>query len=223
MGCVAGIILLLLVWFMGLWTNHGKEEVVPDVKGLFIDNAVEVLEKSSLTFSIADSIFDTTRVAGTVIEQNPHPMSRVKPGRTVYLTIVAFNPKMVTVPDIVNSSSRQAQSILNGMGIRNITIKYEPSEYPDLVLGVLSDNKNLKPGTRIPINAKVVLIVGQGGTTEEGEYGGHISVEDVEDEVWRDEAEHTVIKTPDKEIQPAVEPGPTITPEPEPEVPFLDE
>lgn len=200
---------------MGVWTNHGEEETVPDVKGLFIDNAAELLEGHNLDFTISDSIFDTTRVAGTVVEQNPHPLSRVKKGRTVYLTIVAFNPKTVSFPDIANASSRQAQSILNGLGIRNIIIKYEVSEYPDLVLGAKTDGKPLFPGDRIPINARITLSVGQGGISEEGEYGGYVGVEDVEEEIWNEENMREPVH-PD--IQSAAS-----TSEPEPEVPFSDE
>lgn len=160
------IVGLIAVWcimaFLGDWTLHGHETEVPNVKGMNIHIARGTLERDGMPVFIADSIFDTTQLPGTVVDQNPKPGSRVKPGRSVYVTIVAYSPKMVTFPDIVNTSLRQGESMLQGAGLKNIIIKRVPSEYADLVMGALLDGRELTPGKKIPVNSTIVLEVGSG-------------------------------------------------------------
>ena len=65
----------VLIWIMlallDVWTLHGDEDVVPDVKGLNYNQAETVLKKSGMTAEITDSIFESAIAPGTVVEQNP--------------------------------------------------------------------------------------------------------------------------------------------------------
>lgn len=161
------IVLWAMLIFLDSWTLHGNEETVPDVQGQNIRIAQSNLEKLGLEPVLSDSVFDSKAIPGTVVDQNPKPLSKVKPGRTVYLTIVAYSPKMVTVPDISNTSLRQGQSMLEGVGLKSIIIVRVPSEYEDLVLGVKCNGRELRPGEKIPINSVVTIEVGT--APEEGE------------------------------------------------------
>lgn len=152
----------LAMFFLDYWTDHGDERVVPNVKGLSYAQAESVLKVADLTVEISDSIYDSTARPGTVVEQSPHKDAKVKPGRLVYLTIVAFAPKTVTVPDISNVSLRQAQSIFEGLGIKRIKVVEVESEYEDLLLNAKYNGLPLKAGTRIPVTASVTLEVGKG-------------------------------------------------------------
>lgn len=166
----AGIILLwVLLFVVDSFTLHGREDVVPDVKGQNFNIAAAVLEKEGLKVELADSIFDMSSVPGTVVDQNPRAGSKVKPGRDVYLTIVAYSPKLVSFPDVVNTSLRQGYSMIEGAGIKQIVIKRVPSEYEDLVLGAFIDGREVKPGTKVPITSMVTIEVGEGIGDGEGE------------------------------------------------------
>lgn len=156
----------VLIWIMlsmlDLWTLHGDEDVVPSVRGMDYNQAENILGKAGMTAEITDSIFDSTIAPGTVVDQNPKSNSKVKPGRTVYLTIVAFSPKLVTVPEFINASLRQGISIFEGLGLKKVDIVKVPSEYKDLVLGARYNGLPLQAGMKIPTTASVTIEVGAG-------------------------------------------------------------
>lgn len=160
---LAGIVVVwVLLFVVDSVTLHGREQTVPDVKGQYFSVAKAALEHEGLTVAIADSIFDTAQQPGTVVDQNPRSGSKVKPGRDIYLTIVAYSPKLVTFPDVVNTSLRQGYSMIEGVGIKQIVVKRVPSEYENLVLGAFVDGREIKPGRKIPVNSIVTIEVGEG-------------------------------------------------------------
>lgn len=156
------VICMLALTFLSSWTHHGDEVAVPEVKGMSFADATNKLKGENFIVEIADSVFDTTRAPGTVVEQMPRSGAMVKPGREVYLTVVAFSPKMISVPYFLNASQRQATAMFEGLGIKNIEIREVVSEYKDLVLGAKFNGIPLKPGARIPVTATITLEVGSG-------------------------------------------------------------
>lgn len=147
---------------LDVWTDHGAYEVVPDMKGLSYNQAVKALESVGLKPELSDSIYDMTTAPGTVLEQSPRARTKVKPHRTVYLTVTAFSPKMISLPAVTDMSLRQARSTLEGAGIRNICEVLVPSEYKDLVLGVKFNGVSVQPGARVPTSATITIEVGEG-------------------------------------------------------------
>lgn len=85
-----------------------------------------------------------------MLEQSPKVNAKVKPNRTVYLTINAFSPRMISVPSLTDMSLRQARSTLEGLGFEKIRELYVPSEYKDLVLGVRFNGIELDQGHVFP-------------------------------------------------------------------------
>lgn len=158
-GCM---LMWMLMWFLDFWTFHGEERVVPDVKGQTYESAAGNVDISGLNAIISDSVFDSYSRPGTVVEQTPIPGARIKKGGNVYLTIVAFSPKLVTVPDFYNVSARQARSMFEGLGIKEIREVPVTSEYAGLVLGAKFNGVELQPGARIPVSAVVTIEVGSG-------------------------------------------------------------
>lgn len=150
-----------MVW-LGWWTGHGEYREVPDVKGLSYENALDVLAEADMLAILSDSIFNTDAKPGIVMEQMPKSNSTVKPGRSVYLTINAYSPRTVTIPNLTDMSLRQAQSIIEGLGIKNIRVVEVPSEYKDLVLNVKYNGLPISGGTRVPVSAALTIEVGEG-------------------------------------------------------------
>ncbi|MDE5608241.1 MAG: PASTA domain-containing protein [Muribaculaceae bacterium] len=160
---IAGFIAL---WFitacLSSWTHHGEEVRVPDVKELPLEMAAETLDRSGFSHEVVDSVYEAKTRPGSVVNQIPSGGSTVKPGRTVYLTVVATTPKSVTVPDFMNVSLRQAQASFEGLGIKSVRVEYIPSEYKDLVLGATVAGREIHRGERIPMSSAVTLRVGTG-------------------------------------------------------------
>lgn len=165
-----GVLLLWLgtVW-LDVWTGHGEYQEVPDVRRVSYDEAVQKLEAEGFVVELSDSVYDNSASPGMVVEQNPKVSTKVKHGRTVYLTVNAFAPRSVTIPALTDMSLRQARSILEGLGIKDIEVREVPSEYQDLVLNVTRDGHRLMPGARIPTTSKVVIEVGAGMQEEVGD------------------------------------------------------
>ena len=160
----------ILVWvaliYIDNWTEHGKYKEVPDVKGLSYDAAVEKIALAGLGCELSDSLYDSSSKPGTVLEQSPKKNSKVKSNRTIYLTVNAFAPKLITVPKLTDVSLRQAEAALVGLGIKNVKVEYVPSEYKDLVLKAKFNGVELRYGSRIPVSATVTLEVGEGSSID---------------------------------------------------------
>ena len=176
---IAAVVLVwLILLFLDSWTRHGEEAVVPALKGQTVELASLSLESDGFGWEVMDSVFESSQRPGTVVEQTPAAGSRVKPGRTVYLTIVAYSPKMVTVPDFMNVSRRQGQSMFEGLGLR-VHIVTVASQYKDLVMGAKVNGVPLRAGQRIPVTSNVTLEVG-GGDIEPADSSLMIPVSDTE-------------------------------------------
>lgn len=156
---------MILVWicliFLDVWTHHGDNATVPEIKHQSYEQARQTLAASGLAIEIADSIYDTSIAPGTVVESWPKAGAVVKAGRNVYVTVTAFSPKEVTITrPITGVSARQAVSYLNAIGISNVRMVNVPSEYPDLVISAHSDGRPIGVGSMLPVSATVTLEVG---------------------------------------------------------------
>jgi beta-lactam-binding protein with PASTA domain len=156
-----------LMFFVDLWTHHGETTVVPDVRKVSFTNACDILDEAGLKVVISDSIYDDNAHPGQVVDVQPKPGVVVKPGREVYLTIVAFHPKQIVIDiPLTDVSYRQAESYLKSRGIKTINRVDVPSVYDDLVVGVKLDGKSIGLGSVIPVNGVVTLEVGRVATAQ---------------------------------------------------------
>lgn len=129
---ILAILALVILLNFGLrWgTRHGKTIPVPNFVGLGIDDARREASRLDLDIVVQDSIFDADVAGGVVVEQLPrHGNKRdvmVKPGRKIYVTINAYNRRMVTVPFVAKQSLRQAKNQLERAGLTIKELVYEP-------------------------------------------------------------------------------------------------
>lgn len=177
------LVWLLGVVFLGIWTNHGDTIEIPQVKGLQVEVAAQVLEGAGFEVEL-DSIYDSTSRPGMVLEQSPHENSKVKEGRTVYLRYICYTPKKVKIPNYDSRSERSVRTELESMGMNSITVKYMPAENPN-VLGLRYNGLLLRPGDEVPVDANIIMEVGQ--TSEADQHflfeDENINSEDL-DEQW---------------------------------------
>lgn len=161
MAITAVVLSWALMFFLKIWTHHGDDATVPEIKHLTYDQARATLQAADLDIAISDSIYDTSLPPGSIVESWPKSGSQVKRGRSVYVTLTAFSPKHVTISmPVTGVSSRQAVSYLNALGISGVRIVNVPSQYPDLVENAHADGRPLGVGSVVPVDASVVLEVG---------------------------------------------------------------
>ena len=104
-----------LVW-LDKYTRHNEAVVVPDVKGLKIEEAAEFFKNNNLRYNVIDSVFSKDVDPGAIVELVPSAGSKVKEGRIVFITVNALTSQMATIPEVEDLSFRQAYALLKARG-----------------------------------------------------------------------------------------------------------
>lgn len=157
---ITGVVLVLLtLLFLGIYTRHGHNVVVPRLEGLQIEEANTILKAKGLHAEIVDSVYNRDAVPGAILDQTPKADNKVKEGRSIYVTVFSKNPQQIAVPGLVDYSTRQAVALLNSLGFTQITIEEVASEYSGLVLAVEYHGRALSPDEKIPAGSPLNLIV----------------------------------------------------------------
>ncbi len=153
--------------WMGRITHHGESISVPDLRGMDISRLESFLDDHTLKFQVIDSLFDGSKDGGTVLEQDPAPESKVKEGRTIYLTVNSATPPKVKMPNLIDVSYRQAEAILQTFGLDVGELIYEPDLAKNAVLDQKYKGSTIKPGVEIFKGSSIDLVLGDGlGSTE---------------------------------------------------------
>ena len=149
--------------FIDVFTSHGQERLVPDVRNMTLAEAASTLDAAGLKWDISDSTtFDETRRPGTVLDQDPKANSYIKAIRTIYLKVNAMEARRVSLPRVDGMPMRQAVAMLQAMEFKHVTVDTIASPYKGLVLQFTVDGHNVAPGTSVSINSFIRLIVGNG-------------------------------------------------------------
>jgi len=155
------LVLGTLLW-LKIYTHHGKTIVVPDLAGLTLEEVDDVTSSRRLRYEVVDSVFSTEMPRGTVIKQNPNSSSRVKKNRKIFLTMNAVNPEMVSMPQLIGLSFRQARLALQNAGLIQGTISYRPDFAKNNVLQQMHGDTVINEGTIITKGAVIDLVLGMG-------------------------------------------------------------
>jgi beta-lactam-binding protein with PASTA domain len=158
---VVGIIMILLIW-MNFYTRHGQARPVPDFYGLTLQETTKLAKKSRLKFQIIDSVYTSLVPKGCIAEQNPKPGFKVKKWRNIILTINAFNPEMVAMPNLVDLPIRQAIAMIVNSGLEMGQLKYKPDLSVDVVIEQLYNGKKVSEGDSLQKGSVVDLVLGKG-------------------------------------------------------------
>lgn len=157
-----GIIYGVLRW-LDSYTLHNQAVVVPDVKGMTLEEAEPFLTNKGLRYTVIDSVFSKDVEPGSIVELVPRVGSKVKEGRILFVTINALTAQTATIPEIEDLSFRQAYALLRARGFSSIEIEYVPGDYKDLAIGVEEENgRPLAQGEHVSLSARLVLKVSSG-------------------------------------------------------------
>ena len=167
---LALLIVIVLAWvtllLLDRYTHHGESVRVPDLQGLFVEEAQSILANYALYPEVIDSVYVKDKPLGTIVEQVPSANSSVKKNRSIYLILNKRQMNMVPFPDVNDISVRQADALLKSLGLSVSGVIYSPSEFKDLVIDVSYMGQSIVPGTRLPEGSRVTLIVGSGVGSE---------------------------------------------------------
>ena len=156
-----GIFYGALSW-LDTYTRHNQAVVVPDVKGMKLEDAIPFLDNNHLRYNVIDSVFSKDVAPGAIVEVVPSVGSKVKEGRILFVTINALTSQMAMVPDIEDQSFRQAYALLRARGFNSVEIEYIAGEYKDLAVAVEHNGRTLTKGELIPLTAPLVFKVSSG-------------------------------------------------------------
>ena len=153
--------------FIDVFTSHGQQVQVPDVRNMPLEKAIEILDDAGLRWEISDSTtFYENYKPGTVIDQDPKAKSYIKKIRIIYLSVNAMHAPIIPLPKLVDLPGRQGAAMLKAMGYKHVTMDSIPSEMSGLILQVTVDGHNVAPGTPVSVNSKIKITVGDGSIVD---------------------------------------------------------
>lgn len=170
--CVAALAVVVLLvlgtlFWLDSYTRHGEEYDVPDIVGMYIDEAEMIVAQQGMHVQVIDSTYSRRVPLGSIVDQSPKAESKAKEGRAIYVIVNAKSVRTVPVPNLRDVSYRQAEANLQSLGFEVGEIEYEPSVYKDLVLDIKHDGEVVEPGTRVQEGELLTLVVGFGQGTEQ--------------------------------------------------------
>jgi len=158
---VIGGVMILLIW-LNFYTRHGQARPVPDFFGLTLEQTAIIAKKSKVKYQVIDSVYTNIVPRGCIAEQNPKPGFKVKKWRNVVLTINAFHPEMVAMPNLIDLPKRQAILIVESSGLDMGLLKYKPDLSIDVVIEQQLNGKKIAAGDSIQKGSVIDLVLGKG-------------------------------------------------------------
>lgn len=162
---IVGLLLVVFVlqFWLGITTNHDQKIEVPDLNRMSLIEVESKLNELDLDFIVIDSAsFNPKYPKQSVIEQFPEAGDFVKEKRKIYLTLNPSKYRDITIPDLNGRTKRQAMSQLQSIGFVIGESEYVPDIGKDVVRGLKSNGKRLKPGNKLPKNSVIDLVLGDG-------------------------------------------------------------
>lgn len=155
------LVLYFILKWLNVYTKHGETISVPDLKGMNIVEAMDLLDDQGFKYVI-DSIYTDQAEPNSVYEQEPEANALVKENRTIYFTVVSGSAPTVKLPDLIDVSLREAQAILESYGIKVGRLIYRPDLAQNAVLGIQHKGRDVGKGFVISKGDVVDLILGDG-------------------------------------------------------------
>ena len=161
--CLTILVVFIVFFGLGFVTQHNKYVKVPELFGLNISKAIETAKNKSLNIKILDSAkFDPNYPPLTVLEQFPNHNKEVKKGRKIYLTLNPVGYKKMKVPNVIQITLRNAETLLNAVGFEVGELIYKDNIGKDMVLEIRHEGKKIEPGRARQQRKKIDLVLGNG-------------------------------------------------------------
>ena len=172
LSAMLAVVILLCIgvaFGLDLYTHHGENIAVPNLKGVDVDKAERQLYLLGLDMVVNDSGYNKQMAADCILLQTPGPGQRVKKGHIIYVTVNSPSSPSFAIPDIIdNCSVREAEARLTAMGFRLNPHKMVDGE-KDWVYGIQFRGRNLVAGDGVPRESELTLVIGNGMAGEDME------------------------------------------------------
>ena len=153
-------------FILKLITQHNYYVEVPNLVGFEISKAnrfIELSEASSLKIVVLDSAkFNPNYPPLTIMEQFPTANKEVKKGRKIYITLNPVGYKKIKIPNIIQITLRNAETLLNAVGFEVGELIYRDNIGKDMVLEMRHKGKKIQPGFALQQRKKIDLVLGNG-------------------------------------------------------------
>ena len=143
------------------YTLHGQAISVPDYQNQIWSDTLGI-SNSDFDLIIADSVYKKGAEKNLILDQDPAPMTTVKKGRKIYVTVSSANPPSISMPKLVDLSLRQAVSLLDIYGLQIGELTYRPDNCINCILEQKINDEEITAGRKLQKGSKVDLVVGQG-------------------------------------------------------------
>lgn len=182
LGIVVVLVFIILQW-LSYATDHGNEITVPDLRKLTEQQVEEKLDDLNLEYVLLDTVdFNKDFPKYTVVQQDPLPGAKVKDGRKIYIKVNSAGFGLVTVPDLIEKTLRQAEPSLKALGFEIGKKTYKPYLGKDMVLEMSSNGKKIKAGDKLKKSSVIDLVLGDGKVGFEEEVDSTSNGSDTETE-----------------------------------------
>ena len=141
------VILFIVFQFIRIYARQGQEYELPDVVG---GNIAELTADNPLALDVVvlDSIFRPGQAGGIILTQDRKPITLVKRGHKLDITVTAYTPEDAVLPELAG-----------------LTVRFVADRYKNSVIDQSSKGKTLYAGQQIERGTVVDLTVGLGDST----------------------------------------------------------
>lgn len=151
---------------LDVYTHHGEEISVPDIRHKLFADAEHLLELQGLQIVVSDTGYVKALPPDCILEQQPEAGRKVKAGRVVHVVLNSSHSPLLSIPDVIdNCSYREARAKLIAMGFRVGPAEYITGE-KDWVYGLKSHGRLLGNGQKVSVDDMLIIQVGDGTRDE---------------------------------------------------------
>ncbi|MEG0742456.1 MAG: Stk1 family PASTA domain-containing Ser/Thr kinase [Clostridia bacterium] len=154
---VAGVLSLLAIGVVNVYTRISNSAIAPDVVGLTVEEGESLARRAGLVWQQTD-INHESLSAGTVISQIPEADTQMEKGDCLLVTI-SLGPSNSSMPSVTGRSYEEATTKLRDRGFGVVAIKTTSSEMAGTVLA-----QNPQAGQPYAVGQDVELTISGGST-----------------------------------------------------------
>ncbi len=154
------LLLVLATLGLNLITRHGKTVRTPDFTNLTVSQAKELARQGKVHVKVTDSVFVRRLPGGVVYRQLPLAGSKVKEGRSIFLTINSVVPRKVVMPNLLGYSFTESRAELKNRGLNLGRLNYVRDIATNTVLGQSCEGREVKAGDLVVSGSLIDLKVG---------------------------------------------------------------
>lgn len=172
---LAAIVAIGLIFLgLNLYTRHNTTVEVPNIKGLDIEKAAQMLEDAGLRYEIYDSVYNEDFKKNAITEQDPEGLSLVKPNRIIYISINSLAKPKVKMPKLTDQSLALSKAMLKSAGLELGEISFVFDEIGNnLVIDQKYNGSTIPSGKMLEKGSVIDLVVAttrrNGGETDSSE------------------------------------------------------